>query len=64
MVMIVFKCVLTPRTPSSKFTSLNVTIKREALHFHNLKNLLRRSMGGVGEAVEVEGSPILEFLKL
>lgn len=50
------------RTP--KFTSLNVTIKREALCFHNLKNLLRRGMGGVGEGVEVEGSPTSEFLKL
>lgn len=46
------------RTPSS----LNGTIKREALPFHKLKAPLRRR--GMGEGVEVEENPMLEFLKL
>lgn len=62
MVVAVFKCALTPhlpfvvRTPSSRFTSLNGTINRERPPFDNVKNLVRRGMGAVGEEAAVERS--------
>ena len=65
-----FKCVLSPhmpsvvRTLSSRFTSLNGVIKREALPLHHLKNLLTRGKGGVDERAMVEGRPMSEFLRL
>ena len=62
MVVVVFKCVLTPhlpfavRTPSSRFTSLNGTINRERPPYDNVKNLVKRGMGTVGERAAGEGS--------